>query len=248
MTDRELDRMMQHVLLDAIKRDCEKETDDVPAFKPTRHYQRQIAAMLKDPLKWERRRARPLWKNVAQKIAVILLVFSLSLGSLMAVSPTVRAAVVRWVTEWYETHIVYRYSGEDISGEMPHYEISGLPQGYTEIIRDVYEASVSVVYESPNGDMICFDYTHMQQGAANIIAPGDDEILDVIDYVVSMIYYASPTSLLVVSTHCYPDNSISPYQSQPSAGVSELLWAAFSLQRTSHVLRRLSCEHRRFVL
>lgn len=34
MTDRELDRMMQHVLLDAIKRDCEKETDDVPAFKP----------------------------------------------------------------------------------------------------------------------------------------------------------------------------------------------------------------------
>ena len=97
----------------------------------------------------------------------------------MAVSPTVRAAVVRWVTEWYETHIVYRYSGEDISGEMPYYEISGLPQGYTEIIRDIYEASVSVVYESPSGDMICFDYTHMQQGAANIIAPGDDEILDV---------------------------------------------------------------------
>lgn len=179
MTDRELDRMMQHVLLDAIKRDCEKETDDVPAFKPTRHYQRQIAAMLKDPLKWERRRVRPLWKNVAQKAAVILLVFSLSLGSLMAVSPTVRAAVVRWVTEWYETHIVYRYSGEDISGEMPQYEISGLPQDYTEIIRDVYEASVSVVYESPSGDMICFDYTYMQQGAANIIAPGDDEILDV---------------------------------------------------------------------
>ena len=248
MTDRELDRMMQHVLLDAIKRDCEKEADDVPAFKPTHHYQRQMAEMLKDPLKWERRRARPLWKNVAQKIAAILLVFSLSLGSLMAVSPTVRAAVVRWVTEWYETHIVYRYSGEDISGEMPYYEISGLPQGYTEIIRDIYEASVSVVYESPSGDMICFDYTHMQQGAANIIAPGDDEILDVIDYVVSMIYYASPTSLLVVSTHCYPGNSISPYQSQPSAGVSELLWAAFSLQRTSHVLRRLSCEHRRFVL
>lgn len=80
---------------------------------------------------------------------------------------------------------------------------------YTEIIRDIYEDSVSVVYESPSGDMICFDYTHMQQGAANIIAPGDDEILDVIDYVVSMIYYASPTSLLVVSTHCYPDNSSS---------------------------------------
>ena len=179
MTDQELDTLMRRVLLDSLKLDAESTASGELVFEPTPRYQRQMAAMVKDPLKWERRRARPLWKNVAQKIAVILLVFSLSLGSLMAVSPTVRAAVVRWVTEWYETHIVYRYSGEDISGEMPHYEISGLPQDYTEIIRDVYEASASVVYESPNGDMICFDYTHMQQGAANIIAPGDDEIIDV---------------------------------------------------------------------
>ena len=179
MTDQELDTLMRRVLLDSLKLDAESAASGELAFEPTARYQRQMAAMVKDPLKWERRRARPLWKNVAQKVAVILLVFSLSLGSLMAVSPTVRAAVVRWVTEWYETHIVYRYSGEDISGEMPYYEISGLPQGYTEIIRDIYEASVSVVYESPNGDMICFDYTHMQQGAANIIAPGDDEIIDV---------------------------------------------------------------------
>lgn len=179
MTDQELDTLMRRVLLDSLKLDAESAASGELVFEPTPRYQRQMAAMVKDPLKWERRRARPLWKNVAQKIAVILLAFSLSLGSLMAVSPTVRAAVVRWVTEWYETHIVYRYSGEDISGEMPYYEISGLPQGYTEIIRDIYEASVSVVYESPSGDMICFDYTHMQQGAANIIAPGDDEILDV---------------------------------------------------------------------
>lgn len=179
MTEQELDRIMQRILLDAIKRDCEKETDDVPVFKPTHHYQRQITAMLADPLKWARKKAQPIWKNALQKVAVILLVFSLSLGSVMAVSPTARAAVIRWVTEWYETHVVYRYSGEDIWGEMPHYEISGLPQGYTEIIRDVYEASVSVVYESPSGDIICFDYTHIQQGAANIIALGDDEIIDV---------------------------------------------------------------------
>ena len=179
MTDQELDTLMRRVLLDSLKLDAESTASGELAFEPTPRYQRQMAEMVKDPLKWERRRARPLWKNVAQKAAVILLVFSLSLGSLMAVSPTVRAAVVRWVTEWYETHIVYRYSGEDISGEMPQYEISGLPQDYTEIIRDVYEASVSVVYESPSGSMICLDYTYMQQGAANIIAPGDDEILDV---------------------------------------------------------------------
>lgn len=170
MTDRELDRMMQHVLLDAIKRDCEKEADDVPAFKPTHHYQRQIAAMLSDPLKWAQKRARPLWKNVAQKAAVILLMFSLSLGSLMAVSPTVRAAVVRWVTEWYETHIVYRYSGEQITGEMPQYEVTDLPEGYAETERVEWPSYVSIIYQKVNDEnapWIYLQYIYMQQGASS---------------------------------------------------------------------------------
>lgn len=180
MTDRELDRMMQHVLLDAIKRDCEKETDDVPAFKPTHHYQRQIAAMLSDPLKWAQKRARPLWKNVAQKAAVILLVFSLSLGSLMAVSPTVRAAVVRWVTEWYETHIVYRYSGEQITGEMPQYEITDLPEGYIEDGRVNWPSYVSVVYQNKDTNKtIYLDCTYMQQGSASDYVTDGVEVVPV---------------------------------------------------------------------
>ena len=182
MTDRELDRMMQHVLLDAIKRDCEKETDDVPAFKPTRHYQRQIAAMLKDPLKWERRRARPLWKNVAQKIAVILLVFSLSLGSLMAVSPTVRAAVVRWVTEWYETHVVYRFSGEQIADEMPQYEVTDLPEGYAETERVEWPSYVSIIYQNVNDEnasWIYLQYIYMQQGASSNFGIENADIIPV---------------------------------------------------------------------
>jgi len=61
---------------------------------------------------------------------MLLLVFSLSLGSLMAVSQTVRAAVVRRVVEWYETHITYR---QQIAGDMPWYEITDLLEGYGEI-------------------------------------------------------------------------------------------------------------------
>lgn len=180
MTDRELDRMMQRVLLDAIKRDCEKETDDVPAFKPTRHYQRQMAAMLSDPLKWARKRARPIWKSALQKVAMILLVFTLSLGSLMAVSPTVRAAVVRWVTEWYETHIVYRYSGEQITGEMPQYEIIDLPEGYIEDERVNWPSYVSVVYQNKDtGKTIYLDCTYMQQGSASDYVTDGVEVVPV---------------------------------------------------------------------
>ena len=182
MTDRELDRMMQHVLLDAIKRDCEKETDDVPAFKPTRHYQRQIAAMLSDPLKWARKRARPIWKSALQKVAMILLVFTLSLGSLMAVSPTVRAAVVRWVTEWYETHVVYRFSGEQIADEMPQYEVTDLPEGYAETERVEWPSYVSIIYQNVNDEnasWIYLQYIYMQQGASSNFGIENADIIPV---------------------------------------------------------------------
>ncbi len=182
MTDRELDRMMQHVLLDAIKRDCEKETDDVPAFKPTRHYQRQIAAMLSDPLKWARKRARPIWKSALQKVAMILLVFTLSLGSLMAVSPMVRAAVVRWVTEWYETHVVYRFSGEQIADEMPQYEVTDLPEGYAETERVEWPSYVSIIYQNVNDEnasWIYLQYIYMQQGASSNFGIENADIIPV---------------------------------------------------------------------
>lgn len=184
MTDQELDRLMQRVLLDAVKRDCEKETDDVPSFKPSSRYLRQMTAMLADPLKWARKRARPIWKKVIQKVAVILLVFSLSLGSLMAVSPTVRAAVIRWVTEWYDTHITYRYSGEQITDEMPQYEITDLPEGYIEdkSKRIEWPEYISFTFYNPNKEndqRIIFDYAYMSQGGASDFVTEDTEVISV---------------------------------------------------------------------
>lgn len=169
MTDQELDTLMRRVLLDSLKLDAESTASGELAFEPTPRYQRQMAAMVKDPLKWERRRARPLWKNVAQKAAVILLVFSLSLGSLMAVSPTVRAAVVRWVTEWYETHVVYRHLGAPIIGKIPQYTITDLPDGYVEdseqnISEDDFVCKV--YYNEESDRSIYLDYAYMQQGTA----------------------------------------------------------------------------------
>lgn len=183
MTDQELDKIMQHVLLDAIKHDYERESDDFPAFKPTRHYQRQIAAMLLDPLQWARQRARPIWIGVLQKVAVIFLVLSMSLWSLMAVSPTVRATVVRWVVEWYETHITYRFSGEQIANKMPQYEITDLPKGYAEDESERVEwpSYIGIVYRnSDNNGTIYFDYTYIQLGSASDYLTDGVEVVPVI--------------------------------------------------------------------
>ena len=184
MTDQELDTLMRRVLLDSLKLNLEGATGNALSFEPTPRYQRQMTAMLADPLKWARKRARPIWKKVIQKVAVILLVFSLSLGSLMAASPTVRAAVIRWVTEWYETHITYRYSGEQITDEMPQYEITDLPEGYIEdeSKRIEWPEYISFTFYNPNKEndqRIIFDYAYMSQGGASDFVTEDSEVLSV---------------------------------------------------------------------
>lgn len=108
MTEQELDLFMRNVLLDAIALDEETNTETIP-YTPSLHHQKQIKAMLKNPLRWARDRERPVWKRALKRVAVILLVISLAFGSLMVVSPTARATFIRWVTEWYETHVVFRY-------------------------------------------------------------------------------------------------------------------------------------------
>ena len=184
MTDQELDTLMRRVLLDSLKLNLEGATGNELSFEPTPRYQWQMTAMLADPLKWARKRARPIWKKVIQKVAVILLVFSLSLGSLMAASPTVRAAVIRWVTEWYETHITYRYSGEQITDEMPQYEITDLPEGYVEAKGERVEwpSYVSIIYRNQSDDnaqWIYLRYIYMQQGTISNFEIENADVLPV---------------------------------------------------------------------
>lgn len=168
MTDQELDQLMRRVLLDVAAKNEQKE-NPIQEFHASRQYQHEIQKMLRDPLSWAKRRDRPVWKRWMQRVAAVFLAVFIGLGGAMVISPTVRAAVIQWVTEWYETHIVYRYSGEDIQGEMPQYGITALPNGYQEIGKDIGPASVSVAYENEDHDLIFLDYTFMEEGAANLI-------------------------------------------------------------------------------
>ena len=179
MTDQELDSLMRRVLMDAIRKDEEDAIDITDPFIPSRKHQRQMKEMLLDPLKWMRNKTKPVWKKFAQRIAVVLLIASVSLGGVMAVSPTVRAAVIRWVTEWYETHITYRYNGDDIDTEMPQYGIGDLPNGYFEIERSLFSSTASVIYGNNLDDKVYFDYAYMQQGTFTALAPRDDVVVEV---------------------------------------------------------------------
>lgn len=166
MTEKELDAFMSKVLLDAIAFDEDRLEEKIPYAASARH-RRQMRTMLKDPVRWTRERGKPVWKRVLQTAAVILLMLSLGLGSVMLASPTARATIVRWVTEWYETHIVFRYAGEDAPGEMPRYELGELPEGFVENLESQFVGTgmTAHFYENEKGDVILFEYIYMQQGS-----------------------------------------------------------------------------------
>jgi hypothetical protein len=181
MTDQALDKLMRRILLDSLRKDEAELEEQTEPFFPSRGYQRQIKKMLTDPIKWFNSKTKPSWKRVAQKVAVVALIISIGLGSLMALSPTVRASIIRWVTELYETHIVYRYSGEDISGEMPKYVISALPEGFFENAAQRIEnpGYTGIWYENQEGKVILLDYMYMQQGSASSYVTEDVTVFPV---------------------------------------------------------------------
>ena len=53
--------------------------------------------MLADPNKWCKEHLKPVWKRVVQQAACFFLILLVGLGSAMAISPTVRAAVINFV-------------------------------------------------------------------------------------------------------------------------------------------------------
>ena len=171
MTELAENATLRNILLDAAAAEFAQELSGTEPVTTSPHFRRRMSAMMSNPDGWAKRFRRPLWQKSLQFAAVILLVCSLSLGTLMAVSPTVRAAVVHWATEWYVDNVVYRYSGEQIVGQMPQYEITALPEGYAilenERLEDV--SYVSIIYENTEGQWLYFDYTFMQQGSATQI-------------------------------------------------------------------------------
>lgn len=180
MTDQELDGLMKRILVDSMKMDLEAEgKKDTLVFQPSSHYQKQMQLMLKDPLKWAKKKTQPMWKAIAQKVAVVLLIISLGFGTLMVGNPTAWAAFTRWVTEWYETHIVYRYTGESTLKDMPQYEIAELPEGFVENERIEFPSSVNVTYKNESGDIINLKYIFMVQGGATVFEIENSNMFDI---------------------------------------------------------------------
>ncbi len=172
MTERQENELLRDILLDAAAEEFAPEFSSAEQVETSPKFQKSMQSLLADPKKWAERRQRPVWKRTAKMVATIALIGILSLGMLMLISPKVYAAVVNWVTEWYDTFVMYRFSGEYTDSDLPEYQLSYIPEGYYReakivLTPDDYSRTTSMRFMARSGNhRLLFEYGPMESGSA----------------------------------------------------------------------------------
>lgn len=104
----------------------------------------------------------PLRHRILQRVASIALVLFLGFVTLLAISPSVRAAVFGWVREQYENFAAYYFDGAQMQSiESVEYELGILPDGYVEVHRNKTQNETNIYYaDNATNQIMNFTYTH----------------------------------------------------------------------------------------
>jgi len=121
MNDSAFDNLLCDALQHANLADYQTVLADQAPIHWSSAYRRQRAKMLENPWKWYQRQTKPVYKKILYRVACLTLCMLLSLGTVMMISPTARAAIVRWVREWYTDHIEYLFTGNDAKADQTDY-------------------------------------------------------------------------------------------------------------------------------
>lgn len=126
-----------------------------------------------------RQRRRSIRHTVWRYAAAVLLTVTLTFGAVMAVSPQARAAVVQWVRTVYENSVVYRFFNPAPQGALPRYQLTWLPEGFTE--ADVFcdaEYYRAVYLNEDTGQSVVFEYSFMDDGMAVMVVPEGEHMVE----------------------------------------------------------------------
>ena len=180
MTEGEENIIIKGVLLEAISRDFSEELSNNKEVSVSPRFKRQMMAMMNNPNKWAERHKRDYRRRFVKVVATIVLTCSLPFGVLTVASPTVRAAVIDWVVEWYESSIIYKFFGESDSTKLPLYEVIDLPFDYTRIgIPQELPNNTEIIYENSDGEILRFEYMRVEEGSSIIIDAENMEVTEI---------------------------------------------------------------------
>lgn len=128
----------------------------------------RMAPILADPFGYAKRKARPLWRQVAGYAAGVALAVSLSLFTLYHVSPTAQAwmdQAIRVVATWMDVHTTFHFSGAQTEGGVKDtWRPEWLPEGYVETAYKDIGGKKRVIFEGGEENVITFHYMPVQEG------------------------------------------------------------------------------------
>lgn len=139
--------------------------------KNAHHFSLRFNRKMKQLVKKTNHPVRHLW---TQRVAGFILVLFVGFVIIFATSPTVRASVIGWIKEQYESYIEYFYPDAIVEKVDPNhsFEIAGLPEHYREESRIEVDGSCMVIYSNGDGDYIDFIYSK-DQNAGNFMLKED---------------------------------------------------------------------------
>lgn len=164
MTERELDDILREGLIIINTPECLALPDE--PFPTSEKFERKMAKLRANPNRYLRklkRAARPLWRKVLSTAAAVLVVLSLSLGAVMAVSPTARAWVQKVVVQWLEEYVGFQFRGDGVYRE-GIWGFTWLPEGFHEVSATYWDGCGRVTYENQYNTKIFFDYRPVVDG------------------------------------------------------------------------------------
>jgi len=126
-------------------------------------------------MRWERKILASPFKNTGKKsytttrrvfnvAAAVFITVAVLFGILMAASPTVRGAVVRWFRELFITHDTYQFTQTTNEQSLGRWRPSYLPDGYIETFHVDLATQIVVNFENDTGDRITLNYMFINEG------------------------------------------------------------------------------------
>lgn len=107
-----------------------------------------------------RKSKHPATYQTLKRASCYAIALLLGFASLLAISPTVRAAVFGWVKEQFSTFTSYYFAGVAIETSKPDYILCDLPEDYTELARNDSGGCTSIIYKNQCGQMLHFSYSN----------------------------------------------------------------------------------------
>lgn len=120
-------------------------------------------------------RARhPVLYHVKRYVAAVLLAIITLFGTVIALSPEARAAVIGWVRSTVGDFFQYTSSNTSDSVEQ-EYELSVLPEGYKQIDIIQKEDGAAYLFTDGSGNILQFSYTFSQKDDSFFVNAEDYE-------------------------------------------------------------------------